>query len=261
VVLGVLLGHGENAMTLRKSLLATLILTVVAWATLPETSHAQIFRRGRGYSNGYGGGYYNGGYYNGGYNSGYYGANSGYYPGQAYNGSGSIQQMGYSGGYDPCCCQQGMGQMGPAYGQGMQGTLGQGQMSMYPPNQNGTAGNITVNVPANAELWWNGQRTNETGTVRHFPYPTTGADGVQRFEARWPGPDGKTISQSREIRLNSNTPANVDFNSQTGVNSNINNNTNTPNGNNINTPNGNNTNTPNGANPLPGGQNTNPDRR
>jgi len=226
------------------------LLGLLAWAGLPDTSHAQRFYGGRGYGYGGRGVYVGTGYGYGGYGRGYYGPGyGGYYgPGYGYGyrpgfGAGVLVGSALSGGYysggnyynsngvvysqpsgvatssyqsfypsdgsavstssmssNDCCCSA-----GPSYLSGTSGaSLNQTQDSR------GTV--VVSNLPANAELYWNGSRVSTSGTVRRFGTSSLGNDGaVQKFEARWVGADGKTVSQSREIRAQANQTVNLDW--------------------------------------------------
>jgi len=216
-------------MNVRKWRIAILVAVAVA-ALAPETSQAQLFgRRGFGAGVGYGGygsgwgsgtpGYYgwnNGlGYGYGGY--GTYGNRYGY-PGYSntYSSTGFVNQPMYSGttstyqsfyppsgtagvagqSYDPCCCS------------------GSGTTQMASSGQGG--GTLVVNVPENAQLYWNGTTPMVgTGTSRRFTMQATGAP--QRIEARWTGPDGKTVTETREVVGRANDSVTVDFTSN-GIN-------------------------------------------
>src|SRR5262245_21521009 len=98
-------------MNVRKFLCVALV-AALAWAETAQTSHAQIFGRGRGYycsgwgygGYGYGRGYgYYPGYYGSGWNVGvgspYY--NSGYYGSTYYNGTGYTGYYTTSPSYSP----------------------------------------------------------------------------------------------------------------------------------------------------------------
>jgi len=227
-------------MNVRKGF-ATLLLAVITWSMVAGNSEAQLFGRGGrgvsvgigtgyggyGYSgygyggNGYGRGFGYPGYYGGsgigigigngfgnGYGNGYY--SPGYYNNSYYNsspamtysqpmtsGTTSSYQSFYPAngamtqGMDPCCCGGGSG---PTQTAGM--------------SQGG--GTLVVNVPENAQLFWNGTTPMVgNGASRRF---TMQADGrPQRIEARWTGPDGKTITQTREVVGRPNDTVTVDF--------------------------------------------------
>jgi uncharacterized protein (TIGR03000 family) len=214
-------------MNARKIFCASVLVTL-AWTAMPETSQAQIFRgRGGRYGGGYyGNGYYGNGYYRGGYGSGWsygttgYGVSSGngYYspngystnnvatsPGVVNNGTpANATTSGYTAFYpsgtamtSDCCCQSG---------------------SVPQLMSNGTTaavggGTVVVNLPANAELTWNGTRHSTSGAVRRiFTPPLNDSTGMQTFEARWQDSTGKTMTQRREIRAKANETVVVDFN-------------------------------------------------
>ena len=74
-----------------------------------------------------------------------------------------------------------------------------------------------VNVPANAEVTWNGSRSAAYGPVRYYttlPIDNNG-NTTQKFEARWTGSDGQTITRTREIQARPNETVTIDFNSET----------------------------------------------
>lgn len=235
----------------RKCLL-TLALTVLAVSVFPGTSSAQLFGRGRGYGGGgYGGGYYGGGYGGGMYGPGYYspgygglsvGVGRGYGYGYPYGGG---YGLGYGGVYGSPYSSYGYttgsyySSPGVAYSQPsnyVDGTTS--YHSMYMPQGvdtgcgcgcvGGTAsgtttvaaggrGTIMVNVPANAVVTWNGSRSAAYGPVRYYttlPIDNNG-NTTQKFEARWTGSDGQTITRTREIQARPNETVTIDFNSET----------------------------------------------
>jgi uncharacterized protein (TIGR03000 family) len=71
---------------------------------------------------------------------------------------------------------------------------------------------IDVRIPANAELWFSGEKTSQTGELRSFISPelTTGKDFFYTLKARWIQ-DGKPVEQTRRIRVSAGAQANVDF--------------------------------------------------
>lgn len=229
------------------------LLGLLAWAGLPDTSHAQRYYGGRGYGYGGRGVYVGTGYGYGGYGRGYYGPGWGGYYGPNYGygygyrpgfGAGVVVGSALSGGYysggnyynsngvvysqpsgvatssyqsfypsdgstvstssvasSDCCCNAGPS----SYLAGSSGTA-------FNQAQDGRGTVVVSNVPANAELYWNGSRVMATGTVRRFGTSPIGNDGaVQKFEARWMGTDGKMVTQAREIRAQANQTVNLDW--------------------------------------------------
>jgi len=196
------------------------LLGVLAWASLPDTSQAQRYYGGRGrgvyvgsYGAGYGG-YYGAGYRPGGYYSGgtYY-SNGGVAYSQPASGASSYQSFydgsgANSGGAvaNDCCCANSNVMASSTTSTG--GTTAQ--------FQDGRGTVVVSNVPANAEIYWNGTRTSAFGGVRRFATSSLGNDGsVQKFEARWIGPDGKMVTQTREIRAQANQTVTLDWNNAT----------------------------------------------
>jgi len=215
-----------------KKTLSAIVCTGSAAALLLVTSVADAQIRiggGRGMSIGqpYGGGYYGGGYGSGyGYGPGSYGApgvgigNRGFYgPGNyGYNngvryGTGYYNQPGYGTGYYN---QPGIvaGTPAPSAYQSLYPPQAAPNTTQGAPNQqfNDGRGRIVVIVPPNAQVFWNGTPSNLTGESRRYSTLPLASDGaMQRFEARWTGPDGQAVSQAREIRAMPNTTVTVDF--------------------------------------------------
>ncbi len=166
--------------------------------------------RGGYYSGGYRSGYYSGGYrggyYGGGYGGGYYG---GYYPGY-FSGIGvglyapTYASPAYSPpdyGYSPALISSGYtGDLGPA-----------GPPAAEPPPPDGAAA-VGVIVPADAEVWFNGDPTKQKGEHREFVTPTLPVGRAYQYEvrARWK-PDGKLVDQTRTVIVHANERIDVDF--------------------------------------------------
>jgi len=239
----------------RKSLL-TLALTVLGISLFPGTSSAQLFGRGRGY----GGGYYGGGYGSGYYGPGYYspgygglsvGSGRGYgygYPYGGYGGAYSTYGGLYGSPYRSYGYTTGGYYSSPNVVYNQPSVVGgtTSYSSFYPPQgvdtgcgcgcvggaasgttttvATGGRGTIMVNVPANAEVTWNGSRSAAYGPVRYYttlPIDNNG-NTTQKFEARWTGADGQTITRTREIQARPNETVTIDFNSQTDSTTNSN---------------------------------------
>jgi hypothetical protein len=211
---------GGTIMNVGKWCVASL-LAVTAWALMPETSQAQFFGRGfrgRGVSVGYGNGGYgygsgwgNPGYYGGGwgpgvsigigntypayYNNGYYRSGPAISSQPVVNGTTSTYQAFY-----PNMNNGVVSQAGDA--------CGATPMQMAGANQGG--GTLVVNVPENAQLFWNGTTPMVgNGGSRRF---TLNADGTtQRIEARWTDTEGKTVTQTRDVTARPNDTVTVDF--------------------------------------------------
>jgi uncharacterized protein (TIGR03000 family) len=64
------------------------------------------------------------------------------------------------------------------------------------------AAHVTLKVPADAEVWFDGYKTRATGAVREFDTPplTHGYRYTYQVRARWQQ-DGRTVTQDREVSL------------------------------------------------------------
>lgn len=71
---------------------------------------------------------------------------------------------------------------------------------------------LTIRVPAEAEIWISGQKTNQQGVWRRFVSPTLTADGMFFYEirARWQQ-DGKPIERTKEVDVRRGDRLTVDF--------------------------------------------------
>jgi len=210
-----------SAIVCGSSLAALLLFTPLADAQIRiGRGGVGIGNYGPGYGGYYGSGYGYSGYGNSGYGygPGYYGPNRGVMPGYGYG-----NNYGYNNGI-----RYGTGnyvQPGPVVG-----TPAPAYQSLYPPqaipnvpqpsgtqpiaNQafNDGRGRIVVIVPPNAQVFWNGTPSTLTGDTRRYSTLPLSADGaMQKFEARWTGPNGQTVSQTRDIRVMPNATVTVDF--------------------------------------------------
>jgi uncharacterized protein (TIGR03000 family) len=82
------------------------------------------------------------------------------------------------------------------------------------PNQHmvETTVHVTVRSPADAEVWFGGQKTRQTGTVRRFVSPplTPGQEYTYEVVARWMD-KGRQVVQSRHIDVSAGSSKVVDF--------------------------------------------------
>jgi uncharacterized protein (TIGR03000 family) len=61
---------------------------------------------------------------------------------------------------------------------------------------------VTIRVPANAEIWFNGVKTKETGTVRRFVSPAIEAGYDYTYEIQVAFKEnGRTIRQTRQVNV------------------------------------------------------------
>lgn len=189
---------------------------------------------GTGYGNsGFGNrGYYGNNFYGNGYNNrGYYGNNFGggllggailgssLYGGGLYNRGYSNQGYYSNGSYysSPSVVyssstpyvQGEVIQSGAVYPQQGETFAGGTPTSFSTP---ANTASITVKVPANATVWWNGSQTSLSGDTRYFRTGSLGADGsTQTFRARWTDSTGQQVDLTREVRATANAENTIDF--------------------------------------------------
>jgi uncharacterized protein (TIGR03000 family) len=235
----------------RLALLALPTVALACLLMVPEPSFAQRGWGRVGWGGGWGGGWGRGWgwgpgisigfgspYYGGwGYGGNYYGSSpiytsSGYYtepyvyssPGYVYS---SPSYGSSSPGYvysSPSYGSSSLGYVMPGTVTGSTGAVGTaGYQSFYPggtsgaqPGQGQPADNtrtyIRVRVPADAQVFFDGQPTSQTGTERMFVSPplATGPNYSYEISARWMQ-NGQEMKQSRTVRLTPGQTVNVDF--------------------------------------------------
>jgi uncharacterized protein (TIGR03000 family) len=215
-------------------------VAVAALVLTPNTGQAQ--RRG-----GWGGGYSRGGAYYGGQSWGSYGSNNLYFRAGGYGdwsrygpnyGSNyyGYNRYGYSPGYDgynqyqylPNSYGSTYYQGQPMYGQGYYGPTSSGGEG-YPlqPGMSGdsysygsTAGTaadpnaarIEVRVPENAQLWFEGEKTSQTGRERFFVSPplTPGKNYTYDVKVQWQE-NGRDVTKTKQIRVRAGGSQTVEF--------------------------------------------------
>jgi len=126
-------------------------------------------------------GYYNSGYYNPGYQSTYTFTNP---------------QPGYQAFY-PSTTQSGY-----SYGSTSDTFAG----------RNDSAAHLEVRVPANAEVFFEGHKTAQTGTVRHFVSPSLDANQNYTYTVRahW-NENGQDIDRTKQVTVRAGQAETVDF--------------------------------------------------
>jgi uncharacterized protein (TIGR03000 family) len=74
-----------------------------------------------------------------------------------------------------------------------------------PPKQSDNTAYITLQVPANAEVWFNGETTKQTGPTRHFDSPPLqpGKSYFYTLRVRWQK-DGKAVEETRRVNVRAN---------------------------------------------------------
>jgi uncharacterized protein (TIGR03000 family) len=74
------------------------------------------------------------------------------------------------------------------------------------------AASLEVHVPAEAEIWFDGARTQQSGAVRVFVSPPlpAGKEYVYEVQARWKQ-DGRDVVQRQEVAVRAGQRVRVDF--------------------------------------------------
>jgi len=72
---------------------------------------------------------------------------------------------------------------------------------------------IQVQVPANAEVWIEGDKTSQTGPNRAFASPPlqTGKSFTYDVRARWTGADGKAVDRTKQVKVQAGQRSTVSF--------------------------------------------------
>jgi uncharacterized protein (TIGR03000 family) len=177
--------------------------------------HGGGFRGGGFHGGGFhGGGFHGGGFHHGGFHHGdfdrfgfhRFGAWPYYY--------GSYPYSGYSG-YYPYTYSSDWSS--PAYDSGYYGSDGgvtSPNPDVYSPaiTQPDTRAQIIVNVPADAEIWFEGTKMTSTGSVRQYTSPplTPGTRYTYEVRARWTE-NGQEVTQTQEVKVAAGTNVNVKF--------------------------------------------------
>lgn len=71
---------------------------------------------------------------------------------------------------------------------------------------------VNVEVPSNAQVWFEGQKTNETGSSRTFVSPPVNPNQeyIYHIRARWQQ-NGKTMDQTKNVTVHAGDRITVDF--------------------------------------------------
>jgi uncharacterized protein (TIGR03000 family) len=194
-----------------------LALAAFAWAATPQVDARP--RGGRGGSGGGGG--WGGGW--GGYRGGYYGGYGGYgrygYGGYGYRGF--YPYLGLGGwGYGYGSPSYGYSNYYPSYVYDYgtpayvypddSGVVTRGAGSYAPPNDNTAM--LHVSVPADAQVWIEGEATRQRGPQREFVSPALqpGKEYEYTVKARWMQ-DGKPVERTKTVSVHANDTKNVNF--------------------------------------------------
>jgi len=200
----------------------TLLLAGAAVFAMPGPARAQHGGGGHGGGGHFGGANFGGGHFGGahygGYHGGFYHGGSGYgyphayYPNYGYHryyphyynyypypydtypydGSGSTYNSGY---YSP-------------YGEEPSDTVAP-ETAPAPPDN---TAHVTVSVPADAEVWFDGTETTTTGSTREFQSPplTPGSRYTYEVRARW-NENGHEVTQTQQVAVTAGAHVHVDF--------------------------------------------------
>ena len=207
------------------------LLAAVALLLTPAASQAQgrggwgggrggwggSYGGGGGYTGGWGGGYRSGGGWEGSYYPGYsYGWGGAYSPGYNYGWGSSYYQPAY--GYYPSPSYY---NSSPSYSYPYSNTyltnpVQSGYQSFYPSEtENPDVAYVRVAVPADADVIFEGQRTEKTqqgGTDRLFVTPALEKDKTYYYEvkARWTE-NGKEVERTKRVNIHVGDRAVVNF--------------------------------------------------
>jgi uncharacterized protein (TIGR03000 family) len=192
---------------------------------------------GGGHGGFHGGGFHSGGFHGGGFHGGsfhpggFHGGifrHGGFFPGyysNAYPSYGYYPSYSY---YPPYDLEYGSApDLGyfDSYG-GVAPSDSGGYQALEPPStvspdtasaQADPTAHVTVRVPANAELWFNGSTTTSAGSVREFQSPPLGP-GRYTYEIRahWTE-NGRDITQTQKVAVSPGAHLTVDFPVQSGA--------------------------------------------
>jgi uncharacterized protein (TIGR03000 family) len=209
---------------------------VLALAAIPEVAAA------------HGGGFHGGGFHGGGFHGGYGGFHRGFagfnrgfgryggfygYPGLFLGGLGLGYGLGglgwyypysYGGNY-PYYDNAGYGFTYPNYYSYAYPSYSRYYSGYYSPSEytvqvetpqtpapNNEA-HLQLIVPDNAEVWFDGEKTSQTGTVREYVSPplATGKTFTYDVRVRYAGANGHVVDETRPIRVQANSWWSVDF--------------------------------------------------
>jgi uncharacterized protein (TIGR03000 family) len=81
-------------------------------------------------------------------------------------------------------------------------------------DQDPNAALFEVRVPDNAEIWFAGAKTTQTGPVRHFVSPSLqpGRTFTYEIRARWADVSGRRVDRTKEVKVQAGARVGVDFN-------------------------------------------------
>jgi uncharacterized protein (TIGR03000 family) len=86
------------------------------------------------------------------------------------------------------------------------------QQASFASTQTGTSGRLSIKLPAEAEVWIGGQRTNQTGPLREFVSPPLEPGMAYNYQVRirWIAA-GKVFEDARTITVRAGAVSDVDL--------------------------------------------------
>ena len=207
----------------------TLLVAAALVFLTPSSSQARGGGGGHGGGGFHGGGFHGGGFHGGGFHYGGY--HGGYnYGGYRYGGYryGGYRYRPYYGGYGyygyyPYYSNYYLDDSSPYYSPDQSWGLtydpspsssAYQSSSFYPPSsaQDNMAAHLTVTLPEDAEIWFNGTAMTTTGSVREFTSPplTPGKKYTYDVRARW-NENGHEVTQTQQVEVTAGGLANVRF--------------------------------------------------
>lgn len=144
-----------------------------------------------------------------GFGLGGYGLGYGY-GGYGYGGYGGYASYGSSYGAGYGSSGLGLGYVPPSY-DSAPAVPDAAAADQQPPVDN--AIHLQLTVPENAEVYFDGAKTSQTGTTREFTSPalSPGQRYAYKISVRYPGPDGQPVNDTRQIFVRPNDWFSVDF--------------------------------------------------
>jgi len=161
------------------------------------------------YGGSYRGGYRSSGYSPYSYGYGYYPRSYGYYPYSYGYSSYSYQPYGYYG-------SPNYGYYGPTYSVpsefGVSSPTNTSSTLSSTTIEEPDTARITMNVPPDAEVWFDGTRTTSTGPVREFSSPalTPGRRYAYDIRARWQE-NGQPVDQTQHVDVTAGNHVSISF--------------------------------------------------
>jgi uncharacterized protein (TIGR03000 family) len=95
--------------------------------------------------------------------------------------------------------------------------LASDSLSVVPLRQPDTAAHLVVAVPEDAEVWLEGAKTQQGGTMRRYVSPplVPGKEYAYEVRARWTA-DGHTVERSKTVTVRAGERVDVDFAAEPG---------------------------------------------